>query len=121
MNLVTVDTKTYHLDSTAVDTEKKTVIICRSCYISLAHSLNTGKPPLQTFAFYDYGVIPARLPKLSLAEQIATSRNIVLQVIKISQKSGKVKKDGSSSVEKKDYRMKFALLNACFLCLAMNL
>ena len=81
MNLVTVDGNTYHLDSAAVDTEKKTVTVCRTYYISLAHALKTKKPPLQTFAFYDCGVIPARIPKLSLAETIATSRNIVLQLI----------------------------------------
>ena len=68
MNLVTMDGKTYHLDATAVATEKKAVTICRECYISLAHALITKKPPIQTFAFYDYGVIPARIPKLSLAE-----------------------------------------------------
>ena len=34
-----------------------------------------------TLAFYDYGRVPASLPELSLAEEIATSVNIVLQVI----------------------------------------
>ena len=45
MHLVTIDGKTYHLDSAAVNTEKKTVVICRNCYISLAYALTTKKPP----------------------------------------------------------------------------
>ena len=65
MHLVTVDGKTYHLDSAAVNTEKKTVVICRNCYISLAYALVTKKPPLQTFAFYDYGVIPASINQIN--------------------------------------------------------
>ena len=48
---------------------------------TLAHSLITGKPPIGTLAFYDYGIVPATLPELSLAEEIATSINIVIQVI----------------------------------------
>ena len=36
-----------------------------------------------TLAFYDYGCVPASLPELSLAEEIATSVNIVVQVVLI--------------------------------------
>ena len=34
-----------------------------------------------TLAIYDYGCVPASLPELSLAEEIATSANIVVEVI----------------------------------------
>ena len=73
--------KVYHLDVVAFDIVKKLVTICASCYTSLTHALRTGKPPLGTLAFYDYGIVPSTLPELSLAEEIATSVNIVMQVI----------------------------------------
>ena len=81
LHLLERDGKIYHLDPAAFDDSDETIIICATCYTSLAHALRTGKPPIQTFAFYDYGVIPAHLPHLTLAETIATSVNIVIQVI----------------------------------------
>ena len=81
MHLLECDGNVYHLHPRAYDEEEKTVNICKSCFVSLAHALRSQKPPIQTFAFYDYGVIPAHLPELTLAEKIATSINIVLQVI----------------------------------------
>ena len=71
----------YHLDVNAFSEEDETIIVCASCYNSLPHGIRTGKPPVGTFAYYDYGIVPATLPKLSLAEEIATSVNIVIQVI----------------------------------------
>ena len=59
----------------------KTVTICGSCYTSLAHELRTGKPPVGTLAFYYYGFAQDSLPELSLAEEIATSLNIIMQTI----------------------------------------
>ena len=81
MKLLKHNGKVYHLDAVAFNESDETVTICVSCYISLAHALTTGKPPLGTLAFYDYGIVPATLPELSLAEEIATSVNIVVQVI----------------------------------------
>ena len=81
MHLLESDGQIYHLDPAAFDDIDKTINICATCYTSLAHALRTGKPPIQTFAFYDYGVVPADLPQLTLAETIATSINIVIQVI----------------------------------------
>ena len=71
MNLVVFEEVTYHLDSYAVDIDEGTVIVCASCFTSLAYAIRTNKPPIQTLAFYDYGIIPASLPKLSWAERIA--------------------------------------------------
>ena len=81
MYLLRHDGKLYHLDDVAFDEVNTVVTICASCYTSLAHALRTGKPPIGTLAFYDYGIVPATLPELSLAEDIATSVNIVMQVI----------------------------------------
>ena len=81
MYLVKHNDKVYHLDAVAFDKVNKVVTICASCYTSLAHALRTGKPPIGTLAFYDYGIVPATLPQLSLAEEIATSVNIVMQVL----------------------------------------
>ena len=81
MHLLERDGLTYHLDSTAYNDSDETVTICATCYTSLAHAIRTGKAPIQTFAFYDYGVIPAHLPQLTLAETIATSVNVIIQVI----------------------------------------
>ena len=81
MYLLKHDGKVYHLDAVAFNESDETVTICASCYTSLAHGLRIGKPPLGTLAFYDYGIVPASLPELSLAEEIATSVNIVVQVI----------------------------------------
>ena len=81
MYLVKHNDKVYHLDAVAFDKVNKVVNICASCYTSLAHALRTDKPPLGTLAFYDYGIVTATLPELSLAEEIATSVNIVMQVI----------------------------------------
>ena len=80
MYLLKHEGKAYNLDAVAFDEKKKVVIICASCYTALAHSLITGKPPIGTLAFYDYGIVPATLPELSLAEEIATCINIVIQV-----------------------------------------
>ena len=71
----------YHLDAASFNEAEGTVTICKSCYTSLAHALRTGKYPIGTLAFYDYGIVPATLPELSLAEEIATSLNIIIQVI----------------------------------------
>ena len=68
-------------DGKAFDDNEETVNICAGCYTSIAYAMKKGKPPMGTYAFYDYGVIPAHLPKLTLAEEIATSINIILQVI----------------------------------------
>ena len=81
MKLLKHNEKGYYLDAAAFNYVDETVTICESCYTSLAHALRTGKPPLGTLAFYDYGNVSATLPKLSLAEEIATSVNIVMQVI----------------------------------------
>ena len=83
MYLLKHDGKVYHLDTVAFNDSDETVTIFASCYTSLAHSLTTGKPPLGTLAFYDYGIVPACLPELSLAEEIATPVNIVVQAILI--------------------------------------
>ena len=81
MHLLKRHGKVYHLDVNAFNEEDETIIVCASCYNSLPHAVRTGKPPIGTFASYDYGIVPASLPKLSLAEDIATSVNIVIQVI----------------------------------------
>ena len=81
MHLLKRNGNYYHLDAKAFNEEDETFIICASCYNSLPYAIRTGKPPLGTFAYYDYGIVPATLPKLSLAEEIATSVNIVIQVI----------------------------------------
>ena len=81
MHLLEHDGKVYHLHPKAFDDEEETVNICAGCYTSIAYAMKKGKPPMGTYAFYDYGVIPAHLPKLTLAEEIATSINIILQVI----------------------------------------
>ena len=81
MHLLKRDGEVYHLDVNAFNEDDETITICASCYTSLAHATRTGKPPMGTFAFYDYGIVPATLPKLSLAEEIATSVNIFIQVI----------------------------------------
>jgi hypothetical protein len=81
MHLLQRDGIVYHLDAKAFNEEDETFIVCNSCYNSLPYAIRTGKPPVGTFAFYDYGIVPATLPKLSLAEEIATSINIVIQVI----------------------------------------
>ena len=56
----------YHLDVKAFNEEDETLIICASCYNSLPYAIRTGKPPLGTFAYYDYSIVPVTLPKLSL-------------------------------------------------------
>ena len=81
MNLLEHNGKVYHLDAAAFNEADETVTICESCYNSIAHALRTGKPPIGTLAFYDYGIVPATLPELSLAEEIATSLNIIMQTI----------------------------------------
>ena len=81
MKLLKHNGKVYHLDAAAFNVADETVTICESCYTSLAHAIRTGKYPIGTLAFYDYGIVPATLPELSLAEEIATSVNIVMQVI----------------------------------------
>ena len=81
MHLLKRNGNVYHLDVNAFNEDDETITICASCYTSLAHATRTGKPAMGTFAFYDYGIVPATLPKLSLAEEIATSVNIVIQVI----------------------------------------
>ena len=65
MHLLKRNGKVYHLDVKAFNEEDETFIVCAKCYNSLAHALRTGKPPIGTFAFYDYGIVPASLPKLS--------------------------------------------------------
>ena len=69
------------MDVNAFNEDDESITICASCYTPLAHAARTCKPPMGTLAFYDYGIVPATLPKLSLAEEIATSVNIVIQVI----------------------------------------
>ena len=81
MHLLKLDGDVYHLGANAFNEDDETITICASCYTSLAHVTWTGKPPTGTFAFYDYGIVPATLPKLSLAGEIATSVNIHIQVI----------------------------------------
>ena len=81
MHLLKRNGKVYHLDVKAFNEEDETFIACAKCYNSLALSVRTGKPPIGTFAFYEYGIVPASLPKLSLTEEIATSVNIVIEVI----------------------------------------
>ena len=81
MYLLQHDGKVYNLDAVSFNELDETVTICASCYSSLAHAFTIGKPPVVTLAFYDYGCVPASLPELSLAEEIATSVNIVVQVI----------------------------------------
>ena len=71
----------YNLDPVAFNESDETVTICASYYSSLAHAFTTGKPLEGTLAFYDYGSVPASLPEFSLAEDITTSVNIVVQVI----------------------------------------
>ena len=68
MNLLEHNGKVYHLDAAAFNEADGTVTICESCYNSIAHALRTGKFPIGTLAFYDYGIVPACLPELSLAE-----------------------------------------------------
>ena len=81
MNLLEHNGKVYHLDAAAFNEADETVTICECCYNSIAHALISGNFPIGTLAFYNYGIVPASLPELSLAEEIATSVNIVMQTI----------------------------------------
>ena len=79
--IVTVDAEHYHLDPDGFDEETRLVTVCASCDKALFYSTSTKKLPPQSLAFYDPGVIPARLPKLSLIELLAISRNLVYTAI----------------------------------------
>ena len=78
---MTVDDEHYHLDSEGFDNSAKLVTVCASCEKALFYSTMRKKLPRQSYAFYDVGVIPARLPRLSLIELLAISRNLVYTAV----------------------------------------
>ena len=80
MYLFKQDGKVYNLDSIAFNKSDDDTL-CGSCYNSFAHAIRTCKPPVCTLALYVYGFAPSSLPELSVAEEISTSVNIVVQVV----------------------------------------
>ena len=81
LKLVTVDGEHYRLDPDGFNEETRIVNVCVSCHKALFYSTSTNRLPKQSIAFYDHGTIPARLPKLSLIELLAISRNLVYTAI----------------------------------------
>ena len=77
LRLVTVDGEHYRIDPAGYDTNTNMVTVCGYCDKTLPYSHSTKKLPRQFLAFYDPGTIPARLPKLSLIELLAISKNLV--------------------------------------------
>ena len=75
--LVTVDGEHYRIDPAGFDSNTNMATVCSSCEKALAYSRSSKKVPRQSLAFYDPGTIPARLPKLSLIELLAISKNLV--------------------------------------------
>ena len=75
--LVTFDGEHYRIDPAGFDTNTNMVTVCAYCEKTLPYSRSTKKLPRQSLAFYDHGTIPARLPKLSLIELLAISKNLV--------------------------------------------
>ena len=78
---VVVDNERYNLDVDGFDESLKQVTVCEDCVTSLTYSCPRGKIPRQSIAFWDFGIIPARLPKLSLIETLAISGNLVFTSI----------------------------------------
>ena len=68
---VVVDNERYNLDVDGFDETLKQVTVCEDCVTSLTYSCPRGKIPRQSIAFWDFGIIPARLPKLSLIETLS--------------------------------------------------
>ena len=68
LKLIMVDGEHYRLDRDGFDVENRLVNVCVSCVKALFYSTSTNRLPRQSLAFYDPGIIPARLPKLSLIE-----------------------------------------------------
>ena len=81
LKVVTVDGEHYRLDPDGYDTNTKLVNVCASCIKALVYTSSRKKVPRQSLAFYDPGIIPARLPKLSLIEILAISKNLVYTAI----------------------------------------
>ena len=79
--LVTVDGEHYRLDPDGFDENTKMVTVCITCDKALFYACSTKRLPRQSIAFYDPGVVPARLPKLSLLEILAISKNLVYTAI----------------------------------------
>ena len=75
--LVTVDGEHYRIDPAGFDRNGNMVTVCATCVKALAYSRTTKRLPRHSLAFYDPGTIPARLPKLSLIELLAVSKNLV--------------------------------------------
>ena len=78
---VIVDNERYNLDIDGFDENLKQVAVCDDCANALKYTCPRGKIPRQSIAFWDFGIIPARLPKLSLIETLAISRNLVFTSI----------------------------------------
>ena len=79
--IVTVDGEHYRLDPDGFDENTKLVTVCATCEKALFYASSTKRLPRQSLAFYDPGIIPARLPKLSLIEILAISKNLVYTAI----------------------------------------
>ena len=79
--IVTVDGEHYRFDPDGFDENTKLVTVCATCEKALFYASSTKRLPRQSLAFYDPGVIPARLPKLSLIEILAISKNLVYTAI----------------------------------------
>ena len=79
--IVTVDGEHYRLDPDGFDENTKLVTVCATCEKALFYASSTKRLPRQSLAFYDPGIIPARLPKLSLIEILAISKNLVYTAV----------------------------------------
>ena len=79
--IVTVDGEHYRLDPDGFDENTKMVTVCATCEKALFYASSTKRLPRQSLAFYDPGIIPARLPKLSLIEILAISKNLVYTAV----------------------------------------
>ena len=77
LKLVTVDGEHYRIDPAGFDRNGNMVTVCATCVKALAYSRTTKRLPRHSLAFYDPGTIPGRLPKLSLIELLAVSKNLV--------------------------------------------
>ena len=77
LRIVTVKDEHYRIDPAGFDSTTNMVTVCAYCEKTLFYSRSTNKLPRQSLAFHDPGTIPARLPKLSLIELLAISKNLV--------------------------------------------
>ena len=77
LRIVTVEEEHYRIDPAGFDASTNMVTVCAYCEKTLFYSRTTNRLPRQSIAFHDPGTIPARLPKLSLIELLAISKNLV--------------------------------------------